>query len=197
MGQDFNVHSQLANNVQPWNESISPTRRYVIVHLSPEKKVDKVRVISGERLDALDTKKTRTTKFQASFIKQENAVELLSRCDTEPVSLILKLPSVGRLGKATPVDYPRPGELLAISTLYQRLKPLVGKTFPDRGVLQARNRGGDLQRLTCATLGYQSLSRTGPVQTSSISYWKSSCKQKRRLILDCFFPTRRPRSICR
>jgi hypothetical protein len=38
---------------------------------------------------------------------------------------------------------------------------LKGRTFPDRGATQDRNRGGDLHRLVCETLGYSDFEDDG------------------------------------
>ncbi len=39
--------------------------------------------------------------------------------------------------------------------IFDRLTPLLGSKFPDKGRDQERNRGGDLHRLVCKRLGYR------------------------------------------
>ena len=58
-----------SNNLQIWNEEISPTRRYVIIHLNKASKVVGVRVVTGQLLAKLDTTGTLTKKYQAKSRK--------------------------------------------------------------------------------------------------------------------------------
>src|SRR5437773_6133920 len=63
--QDFDTYVQKSNNLQIWNEEITPTRRYVIIRLDEASKVVGLRVVTGEILAALDTTGTLTKKYQA------------------------------------------------------------------------------------------------------------------------------------
>ena len=64
-GQDFDTYVQKSNNLQIWNEEITPTRRYVIIRLDEGSKVVGIRVVTGEVLAKLDTTGTLTRKYQA------------------------------------------------------------------------------------------------------------------------------------
>src|SRR5216683_491114 len=61
-GQDFDTYVQKSNNLQIWNEEITPTRRYVIIRVDDASKVIGVRVVTGEILAKLDTTGTLTKK---------------------------------------------------------------------------------------------------------------------------------------
>src|SRR6266540_286532 len=44
-GQDFDTYVQKSNNLQIWNEEITPTRRYVIIRVDESSRVIGVRVV--------------------------------------------------------------------------------------------------------------------------------------------------------
>jgi hypothetical protein len=160
-GQNFDTYGQKANNLQVWNEELSPTRRYVLIQVRPDESVGRVRVIAGDTLALLDTTGTLTKKYQARLVVGSQDVELISAYDTEVVTMAssvnadLSLPLVG------PVDPPKAGMLLPIQEIFDRLKGLIGATFKDRGSDQERNRGSDLHRLICRALGYTTYADTG------------------------------------
>ncbi len=64
-GQNFDTSVQQANNFQPWNEGIDPSRRYVFVRVNSSGIVVRVKVASGEIIAELDTTGTLTHKYQA------------------------------------------------------------------------------------------------------------------------------------
>src|SRR6266436_3771643 len=64
-GQDFDTYVQKSNNLQIWNEEITPTRRYVIIRVDEASKVIGVRVVTGEMVAKLDTTGTLTKEYQA------------------------------------------------------------------------------------------------------------------------------------
>ena len=152
-GQAFDTYIQKSDNLQVWNEQLAPTRRYVIVRVSPAHVVTRVKVVTGDTLALLDTTGKLTQKYQARCIPGPTSHELVAPHDTallRPfVSTNVKLKSV-----ATPVSHPRAGQLLPIAVIFKRLHPLVGATFPDTGYDQERNRGAALHRLVCGKLGY-------------------------------------------
>jgi hypothetical protein len=152
-GQFFDTYVQKSNNLQVWNEELSPTRRYAIIRVGEDDKITKVKVVTGDTLAQLDTTGTLTQKYQARLIPNDEEAELISSNDTE-----LLLPFVSSevdLGKAlSPVYYPQVGQLLPIEEIFERLKPLVGEGFKDIGHDQERNRGAALHRLVCKYLGY-------------------------------------------
>ena len=63
-GQCFDTYIQKANNLQIWNEKISPTRRYVLVRPGEDGTVKRVKVVTGDIIAKLDTTGTLTQKYQ-------------------------------------------------------------------------------------------------------------------------------------
>jgi len=160
-GQNFDTYGQQANNLQVWNEELSPTRRYVVVQILPDGLVGRTRVVSGDTLALLDTTGTLTQKYQARLAVPSVDAELISQTDTERV-----LPSINdefhpsQLGRS-PIEAPRHHELLSIGQLFERLRGVIGSSFPDRGIVQERNRGADLHRIVCDALGYADYADNG------------------------------------
>lgn len=152
-GQNFDTYVQGSNNLQIWNEELTATRRYVLVREGRDATITRVKVVTGDALAALDTTGTLTKKYQAQLIPGVEISELISPIDTERVVQLLATPSPTAFA-SSPTDYPEKGRLIPISVLYERLKPLLGKTFIDAGNTQERNRGAGLHRLICTALGY-------------------------------------------
>ena len=154
-GQLFDTYVQKSNNLQVWNEELSPTRRYVLIRVSEADEITRVKVVSGDRLALLDTTGTLTQKYQARCIPGSLATELVTAEDTSRLRLltseVVNLTTVG-----SPADDPVRGELLTIGSLFNSLSRLLNKSFADRGDVQERNRGAELHRLVCQCLGYQS-----------------------------------------
>ncbi len=159
-GQMFDTYRQKKNNLQVWNEELSPTRRYVLIRLSDDDVVTRVRVVTGEALALLDTTGTLTRKYQARCTPGDNATELITPIDTTLLAPFVT-PNVDLRHVATPVKHPQAGELLSIKVVFERLSELVGQKFADAGFDQERNRGTALHRLVCATLGYASYQDDG------------------------------------
>lgn len=158
-GQFFDVYVQKSNNLQVWNEELAPTRRYVLIRVSPSNVVTRVKVVTGETLARLDTTGVLTQKYQARCVPGNQITELVSLDDTS-----LLRPSTSPevdLAGATPVSLPCAGELFSIESLFDRLSPVVGERFEDIGIDQERNRGGALHELVCKTLGYASYQDDG------------------------------------
>jgi len=158
-GQDFDTYNQKSNNLQIWNEEITPTRRYAIIRISESDIITKVKVISGDALARYDTTGTLTQKYQARLIPGATSTELITNLDTN--LLCSHLSSGVDLGAYRPTDYPASGELLPIQVVFDRLASLVGQKFADRGRDQERNRGADLHRMVCRALGYSSYQDNG------------------------------------
>jgi hypothetical protein len=156
-GQAFDTYIQKSNNLQVWNEELAPTRRYVLIRVSPDETINRVRVVTGDDLALLDTTGTLTQKYQARIVTGTQSGELISTRDTENL-----LPIVGRgktLASFAPTDGPEVGSILPITEAFSCLQPLIGRSFLDSGRDQERNRGGELHRLVCEALGYRDLSR--------------------------------------
>ncbi|TSA79544.1 restriction endonuclease [Deinococcus detaillensis] len=152
-GQEFDVYVQKSNNLQIWNEEISPTRRYVIVSVSEDYTIRKVKVITGQMLAPLDTTGTLTSKYQASCILRAESTELITANDTAPISPLVD-DTIQPADIDAPTDHPTRGKLLSIGSLYKILSPLVGQSFINLGIDQERNRGAELHKLVCEAIGY-------------------------------------------
>lgn len=153
LGQQLDTYTQKSNNLQIWNEELSPTRRYAIIQISDQDIILKVKVVNGQELALLDTTGTITTKYQAGLITGDVTHELVSTKDTVP--LLPHVRSVASFAKSiSPVDEPESGALLPIKEIFDRLSKLVGISFVDPGMDQERNRGAALHRLVCEYLGY-------------------------------------------
>ena len=81
-GQYFDTYAQKSNNLQVWNEELVPTRRYVIIRVSEEDAIAKVKVVTGDSLVLLDTTGTLTQKYQAQLIPGSATAELIAEDDT-------------------------------------------------------------------------------------------------------------------
>ena len=158
-GQDFDTYTQKSNNLQIWNEEITPTRRYAIIRISESDVITKVKVISGDALARYDTTGTLTQKYQARLITGASTSELISDVDTDV--LRPHVSATVAVQNYRPTDYPSSGALLPIQNVFDLLTPLIGQSFPDRGRDQERNRGADLHRLVCTALGYTSYQDNG------------------------------------
>lgn len=152
-GQLFDTYAQKSNNLQIWNEELAATRRYVIIRISDADVITKVKVVDGSTLAKLDTTGTLTQKYQARCIPGAEPAELVSSEDTDVlqpfVSAAVDLRTAG-----APTNHPGGGQLLPIHVLFERLRHLLGVEFEDSGYDQERNRGAELHRLVCRTLGY-------------------------------------------
>lgn len=158
-GQLFDTYAQKANNLQIWNEELSGVRRYVLIRVSEQDMVSRVKVVSGDTLAVLDTTGTLTRKYQARCIPGREAAELVAAQDTDALRPFTS--EVAEMRGASPVQHPAAGELLPIARIYDRLRPLIGHSFQDAGFDQERNRGAALHRLVCEALGYSSYQDDG------------------------------------
>ena len=152
-GQQLDTYTQKSNNLQIWNEELSPTRRYAIIQLSDEDIVLKVKIVDGLELARLDTTGTITSKYQARLVTGATTHELISAQDTLPI--LPHVSSAATFSKTlSPIAEPKHGELLPIAEIFGRLSKLVGLSFADPGIDQERNRGAALHRLICECLTY-------------------------------------------
>lgn len=79
VGQMFDTYAQKSNNLQVWNEELSPSRRYVILRVDEADQIARVKVVNGEELAQLDTTGTLTQKYQARLIPGTASEELVLR----------------------------------------------------------------------------------------------------------------------
>jgi hypothetical protein len=153
-GQCFDTYVQKSNNLQVWNEDLSPSRRYVIIRVSAGDVIERVKVVAGDTLAFLDTTGTLTQKYQARLIPGEAATELVTAEDTNRLKPFTSEKALSEMASASPIEHPSAGALLPLKGIYERLSKLVGRSFPDKGYDQERNRGAELHRLVCNSLGY-------------------------------------------
>lgn len=150
-GQNFDVYTQKSMNVQIWNEEVDTNRRYVFLRANEDDEIVSVRVISGAELVRYDRTGTLTHKYQARM--QSYGENICSSNDTPAVSSWLTNANAS-LRNVNPNQFPRRGQLLSISEIYQRLLPMVGKTIDYIDAIQERNRGAELHAMICDHLGY-------------------------------------------
>lgn len=153
-GQCFDTCVQKSNNLQVWNEELASTRRYVLVRVSGNGVVERVKVVTGDTLAFIDTTGILTRKFQARLIPGVAATELVIAEDTERIKPSVSEKAQSKIVSASPTDHPAAGVLLPIKMIYELLSKLIGQGFPDSGYDQERNRGAKLHRLVCKTIGY-------------------------------------------
>jgi len=158
-GQLFDKYAQKSSNLQVWNDEIAPARRYVIIRISDADVVQRVKVVTGDRLSELDTTGTLTQKYQARLICRDQTAELISATDSEIVMPAVNSDAV--LRGLSPTNNPSVGAILPIDAVFNRLRSLIGASFPDRGHDQERRRGADLHRLVCQSLGYSTYADDG------------------------------------
>lgn len=161
-GQDLDVYVQQSNNLQIWNDEISPTRRYAILGLDQTNQVTAVRVVEGVELVTFDRTGTLTSKYQAKRRAGRTGNTLVSTNDTE--SFVAELAPVGHLRSETlrsliPVEQPRNGRVLSVSALHEKLLGLVGRELEYSP--SERQRGEKLHRLGCEVLGLGGYADTG------------------------------------
>ena len=132
-GQRFDTYVQKSNNLQVWNEALSLTRRYVVIRISDDDRVLRVRVVTGDFLALLDTTGTLTQKYQARYpIDTPLTTQLVSPADTTVLGPLVS--KTCDLSRASPVLPPAAGELLDIDTVFGRLSQVVGTRIADSGI---------------------------------------------------------------
>ncbi|XJS11212.1 hypothetical protein ACF3NG_02955 [Aerococcaceae bacterium WGS1372] len=150
-GQNFDTYVQLRNNLQVWNEELDGDRRYVLIRPNEENIIEKIKIVNGEQLAALDRTGTLTSKFQAVMPKFDNS-SLLTLEDTPIVKEYVNDNTAPT--KLTPIDWPVKGELFSIQKIYETLIVLVGRSFPVPVNTHDRLRAEILHTEVCKLLGY-------------------------------------------
>lgn len=154
-GQCFDTYVQKSNNLQIWNESLAPGRRYVIIGVGQDDVIAKVRVVSGSTLASFDTTGTLTKKHQARLTTLgEPPAQLFTATDTDRLRPVVQA-HINRLSTTSPTEDPRATELLSIRGVFDRLQTLVGESLADTGQDQERTRGASLHSIVCRRLGYE------------------------------------------
>ena len=157
LGQKFDTYTQKSNNLQVWNEDLDLTRRYVLIRISGDDIISRVKVVSGSDLAPLDTTGTLTQKYQARLKDLKGKYELVNDIDNQNILNICG----ENLSKISPIDDPVKGKLLPIKLIFEKLKPIVGSKFLDPGADQERNRGAELHNLVCRALGFSTYKDNG------------------------------------
>ena len=154
-GQDLDVYVQTTDNLQIWNQEVSPERRYVLVRPNRSGLVKAVRVVRGQQVVQWDSTGTLTAKFQAKRMSIHRGSKLVSPIDTEnfrrilsPVEVPSDVLALQRSGQA-----PSSGNVLPIARLYERLLKLIDQQLEGVGAEQDRMRGELLQEAVCKSLG--------------------------------------------
>lgn len=154
LGQNFDTYIQKADNLQIWNEEITPSRRYVIIRVNAQNKVSGVKVITGELLTTFDRTGTLTQKFQAKSRKPISKSTLVSVRDTKNVrQALLNKKKIFATPYSIDPNHPDPRSFLPIDVLFTRLEALCGSVVSDPGKDQERNRGTALHKAICESLG--------------------------------------------
>ncbi len=159
--QNLDIYVQKSNNLQVWNEELDPVRRYLLIRLDKEDHVVAAKVVSGVDLAMLDTTGTLTQKYQARLVVGKEKAELVSIVDTDRLSRSKLLNRKNTINSNSPIDPPSEKNVISIDVLFEHLKSLLGKSFKDIGADQERNRGAELHRLICKSLGYQNYADNG------------------------------------
>lgn len=152
-GQNFDSYIQKSNNLQIWNEAVSPNRRYVLIRISTDNLVESVKVVTGDVIAKFDKTGTLTQKYQARLEVSANPCELVSSKDTDNLDKLIMKGIFPADFDNSPLDEPTV-ELLPISEIFTRLSMLVEERFEDAGRDQERNRGSLLHKRVCEILGY-------------------------------------------
>ncbi|WP_338553039.1 restriction endonuclease [Paenibacillus sp. KS-LC4] len=152
--QNFDVYTQKSNNLQIWNEEVSPSRRYVLIRITDDDVISQVKVVSGDTISDLDKTGKLTTKYQASLNRPKTLIaEQLSSKDTDFVqSIYSENYEISKM--VSPSAYPEFQQLMPLDKIFKKLCAIVGQRIPYEGALQERNRGGNLHKLVCKSLGY-------------------------------------------
>src|SRR5207302_4736347 len=127
-GQNFDTYVQKSNNLQIWNQEVTPSRRYVVIRVDERSRVSAVRVVTGTVLAELDRTGTLTHKYQAKSRAPVSGSILVSAHDTANVIRRLIAPEAIALEPAEGLVPMRPDRhrFLPISALYQLLSSLFG-----------------------------------------------------------------------
>lgn len=154
-GQDLDVHVQQDDNLQIWNQEVSPERRYVLIRPDANDIVRRVRVVRGQQVAEWDRTGTLTSKYQAKRIPGRSGSLLASEFDTDVFLEILKPSSLamGDLEDSLTSDPPIPGLVMPIAQMFDKLLGLIGIELSATGPGQDRIRGELLQGLVSDILG--------------------------------------------
>ncbi len=84
VGQMLDTYARKSNNLQVWNEELSPSRRYEILRVDEADQIARVKVVNGEDLAQLDITGTLTQKYQADTVNLVCALKAPQRVPGAP-----------------------------------------------------------------------------------------------------------------
>lgn len=149
--QNFDVYVLKSNNLQIWNDEISPERRYVLIALDENDIIKKIRIISGEELAILDTTGTLTIKYQARI---PDCIIIHTTPDSSFLIFNESTNAFTNILSTSPIDNPSNDTFLSIESLYNKLSSLIGQRIYNQSLIQERTRADEAHKLACETLGY-------------------------------------------
>ena len=154
-GQDLDIHVQQDDNLQIWNQDISPEQRYVLIRTDSTDIVQHVRVVHGQQVALWDSTGTLTSKFQAKHRPGRVGSLLVSPSDTDIFVRTFKpkrLPG-GALWDSLSARPPVQGLVMPISQIFERIGNLIGTRLEATSPGQDRIRGELLQLRVSDELG--------------------------------------------
>lgn len=164
----FDTYVQKSNNLQVWNEELSPTRRYVIIRVTDDDTITRVKVVTGDTLAELDTTGTLTQKYQARLITGDIDAELIAEKDTALLQPFVRS-DIDLKTIAKPTNQPAAGKLLSIKDVFERPRGLVGDFFQTRVMTKNETGVQNCTGLCASTSDTQIIMMTGSFPTSATS----------------------------
>lgn len=154
-GQDLDIHVQQDNNLQIWNQDISPEQRYILIRPDRDDIVQSVRVVRGQQLAMWDRTGTLTTKYQAKRRLGQDDSLLVSSSDTDVFDSVFRPRPLhgGLLLDSLSSSLPVPGFVMPISQVFERVGQLIGTRLQATRPSQDRIRGELLQQRVSDVLG--------------------------------------------
>lgn len=151
-GQLLDIGVYKSDNFQLWNDVLNPAIRHALIKVDERSEVTDVRDVTGGDLASWGQTDTLTTKLQARGDTSNTGSKLVAKLDNEALGKHLRRIATGSFSQRNPKDDPT--DLLPIAVLHERLRVLVGASFPDPGEGQDRLRGAQLHKAVCSALGY-------------------------------------------
>lgn len=154
-GQNLDVYVQVSDNLQIWNQDISPNQRYVLIRPDHQGIIRAICIVRGHQIIQWDRTGTLTSKFQAKRRKGRTGSVLVSPQDTENFINILQPVDVSNdiLASQSSGQPPTLRNVMPIAGLYAKLLKLIGLRLPVVSLEQDRVRGELLQTAVCRELG--------------------------------------------
>lgn len=155
-GQNLDVYVQMSDNLQIWNQDVSPNQRYVLIRPDDQGIIRAIRIIKGHQIIQWDRTGTLTSKFQAKRKTGRTGSALVSLQDTKNFISILQPVEVpiDILASQSSDQSPKLKKVIPIAGLYHKLlNKLIGLSLPAVSIEKDRVRGELLQTVVCQELG--------------------------------------------